>query len=278
LTTDTEERAGIPELTGGAPLYRQPEPLNPIDHGKLGLVESPVPYSFAAGQHFVPALITEFITASSDYPVIFAGEEKAPIIVMGLRKGQNLFVPDAVNRGEAYIPAYIRRYPFIVANAADADNDAAVICIDRGSELVGENPTRPFYDGDIPSEYTNQCISFCQSYENDRIMTQRALNRLKELDLFELRTARFQPTEGMGLGTEPIEVAGYYAISSDKLNELPVETYIQLRDQGLLGPIFAHWHSQTQWDRLVARAIHYDRARGEATFVAKAAEAPAGNA
>ena len=278
MTTEAPDRSGIPELSGAAPLYRRPEPLNPTDHGDLGLVEVAVPYSFASQQHFVPALISEFITASSDYPVIFAGEEKSPIIVMGLRPGQNLFVPEVVNRGEAYIPAYIRRYPFIAASASDGDNQASVVCIDRDSDLVGTSPVRPFYENGVPTEYTNHCISFCQNYENDRMMTISVVNRLKELDLFELRTAKFTPTEGMGLGTQPIEVAGYHAISSEKLNELPVETYIQLRDQGLLGAIFAHWHSQTQWDRIVARAITRDRERGESTFMAQPVQAPANNA
>ena len=52
----------------------------------------------------------------------------------------------------------------------------------------------------------------------------------------------------------------------------------QLRDQGRLGAIFAHWHSQTQWDRIVARAITRDRERGESTFMAQPVQAPANNA
>jgi hypothetical protein len=253
--TETDERAGIPELVGGAPLYRRPEPLNPIDHGNLGLVPVPVPYAFAAGQHFVPLLATEFVAASGSYPVIFAGEEKAPIAVMGLKPGVNLFAPDVLNRGEAYVPAYLRRYPFVVANSSIPGDNAAVICIDRESELIGENPMQPFYQDGVNSEYTNNCIAFCQNYENERMMTLQFVERMKQLDLFDLRSAKYVPPPEMGLGDEPVEVAGYYAIDSQKLNDLPVETYIQLRDQGILSAIFAHWASQMQWDRIVARSL-----------------------
>jgi len=252
---ESQDRSGIPELTGGAPLYRQPEPLNPIDHGSLGLLQGGVPFAFAAGSHFVPLLISEFVAASGSYPVIFAGDEKAPLAVMGLKKGGNLFVPDAMGRGEVYIPAYLRRYPFVVAASSIDGENSAVICIDRAADMVGENPAKPFYENGLPTEYTNNCISFCQAYENERLMTIQFVDRLKELDLFDFRTAKYTPTPEMGLGTEQVEVAGYYAIDSEKLNDLPVETYIQLRDQGVLPAIFAHWASQLQWDRIVARSL-----------------------
>ena len=262
----------LPEISGGAPLYRRPEPLNPTDHGKLGLLASPVPYAFAANQHFVPLLMSEFGPAACSYPVIFAGEERAPIAVMGLKPGENLYAPDVINRGEAYNPAYIRRYPFIVATSADPGNTAAVVCIDRDSDLIGENPVQPFFTADGQfSDYATQCVSFCQNYENDRAQTISAIARLRELDLFEFRTVSFTPTDAAGKALPPVEVAGFHAISADKLNQLPIETFIKLRDQGLLTAIIAHWVSQSQWDRIVSRAIRRDNEQAAAA----AAEAPA---
>ncbi|MEI7933204.1 MAG: SapC family protein [Alphaproteobacteria bacterium] len=274
---ESEDRSGIPELVGGAPLYRRPEPLNPIDHGNLGLIAPEIPFAFAAGQHFVPLLYSEFVPASTSYPVIFAGEEKTPLAVMGLQAGGNLFVPGAVNRGEVYVPAYLRRYPFVVANASTPGDNAAVICIDRESPLIGENPTHPFYQDGANTEYTNNCIKFCQDYENERMVTLQFVQRLKELDLFDLRSAKYNPPPELGMGSDPVEVAGYYAIDSEKLNDLPVETYIQFRDQGLLPAIFAHWASQTQWDRIVARSLRaeFDKAEaGRVQAMAAAAGSP----
>ncbi len=261
-----------PEIIGGAPLYRRPEPLNPKDHGNLGLLRHEVAYAFAAGQHFVPLLITEFGPAACSYPIIFAGEDRAPIAVMGLKPGENVFAPEAINRGEAYNPAYLRRYPFIVASSSDPTNTAAVVCIDRDSDIVGENSAQPFFENGQFTPYAEQCVTFCQSYENERMMTIGALARMKELDLFEFRTVSFTPTDATGQPLPPVEVASFHAISMEKLNALPVETYIQLRDQGIVTAIMAHWISQSQWDRVVARAMRRDEAAAAANIGPDSAE------
>ena len=43
-------------VTGSAPLYVKPEPLNYDQHKKLGLRQVDAPFAFVAKQHFVPLL------------------------------------------------------------------------------------------------------------------------------------------------------------------------------------------------------------------------------
>ena len=93
-----------------------------------------------------------------------------------------------------------------------------------------------------------------------------------ELDLFEFRTVSFTPTDATGQPLPPVEVASFHAISMEKLNALPVETYIQLRDQGIVTAIMAHWISQSQWDRVVARAMRRDEAAAAANIGPDSAE------
>lgn len=256
------------QVTGNAPFYKKPEPLNPADHGKLGLRSVENPYAFGKTQHFVPLLATEFIPAALCYPIIFAGDELTPLAVMGLNQGENLFYDGDVLRADAYIPAYVRRYPFIVAG--DETGERMVVCIDRESHLIGEDGvTRMFENGEL-TQYSKDCIQFCENFEFDRQRTMQLVAKLKELDLFEPRDATWTPPTPPGQPpAEPQRLAGFMAISEAKLNALPNETYIELRTLGYLQAIFAHQISQYNWDRLISLSI----GRRMAEDKAKAAKA-----
>ena len=85
--------------------------------------------------------------------------------VMGVNAGENLFVDEnGVYGPDAYIPAYIRRYPFVLAN--DAAAQRMVVCIDRGPDDRRE-PGPPFFENGEPSDYTKGCIEFCNNFENE---------------------------------------------------------------------------------------------------------------
>ena len=50
-------------------------------------------------------------------------------------------------------------------------------------------------------------------------------------------------------------VAEYFGVSEEKLNKVPADKFIELRDNGALGQIYAHMHSLVGWDRLIALAM-----------------------
>jgi hypothetical protein len=120
------------------------------------------------------------------------GDEKLPIAVMGLNAGENMFVKDdGTFESGIYIPAYVRRYPFVFAN--DESNKQMVLCIDRGAEfIVDKGYDMPFFEADgEPTEYTKNCIEFCNNFEVERQRTMSFVQLLKELDLFETKEANF---------------------------------------------------------------------------------------
>jgi hypothetical protein len=242
-------------LTGSVLFYSQPEPLNKELHGKLGLVRTTNPYRFAAQGHVVPITVTEFGPAALSYPIIFAGDERQPLAVTGLNAGQNMFVRDngAYEIG-AYIPAYVRRYPFVLA--ADEPNGRMIVCIDRNSNLLAEGGDVPLFDAaGEPTEYTKNAISFCDDFENERRRTESFVTLLQELDLMETKEAFFTPTMDDGSAGEPQRVAEYFAVSEEKLKALSAEKLAELRDNGALQQIYAHLVSLAGWDRLIALAI-----------------------
>jgi len=252
--TDTTANGSQGNLSGNVLFYGQPEPLSLEAHGTLGVDAVTKPYAFVAKSHLVPITVTEFAPGALSYPIIFVGEAKQPVAVMGLRDGENLFVSaDGEFRPEAYIPAYVRRYPFVFAN--DAEQQRLILCIDRDASFLKEGGATPLFADGQPSDYTKQAMEFCNNFEQERLRTEAFIKLLTELDLFEVKEAMFTPRNPDGAAGQPQKIAEYFAVSEDKLKALSDKKFAELRDNGALGQVYAHLVSLLGWDRLVAMAF-----------------------
>ncbi|HUO22423.1 MAG TPA: SapC family protein [Caulobacteraceae bacterium] len=247
------------QLSGEVLFYSRPEPLSKEAHGSLGLKPTEHPYAFTAGAHVVPILVTEFAPAALCYPIIFMGQEKMPVAVLGVNANENLFVDaHGAYAPDCYLPAYVRRYPFVLAN--DAQAQRMILCIDRAAPMISATPDTPFFvDGEL-SEYTKNAVEFCNNFEGERVRTESFIKLLTDLDLFETKTAMFTPPPVNGVAQQPQVVAEYLGVSEQKLNALPQEKFIELRDNGALAQIYAHLVSLLGWDRLIVKAMLKPRA------------------
>ena len=242
-------------------LYTQPEPLNHEQHGRLGIRTSPTPYKFALTAHAVPLMVTEFGPASMNYPIIFAGEQLLPMAILSIRQNENLFVsPEGAFDADAYVPAYLRRFPFVFAD--DAENERMIVCIDVAADAVTVGGDLALFDRDQPTEFTKNAIEFCTNYESERRRTESFVKTLKDLDLFELKEAFYTPQNPDGSPGQPVRLADYFAISEAKLRELPLEKLGELRDNGALMQMYAQLISLHGWDKLVARTMVRDGQAG----------------
>jgi hypothetical protein len=244
-TAATEAR-----LTGSVPLYKNVEPLNRQKHRNYGVRTISSPFNFLKDWHFVPAISPEFAFACGSYPIVFLGERKMPVLVMGLRQGSNLFVKeDGTFDADHYIPAYVRRYPFVSATNPD---QPSTVCVDMDAEfIVSENPERPFFDENgEPTDYTRQAVDFVSAFENDARATEAFVEKLVALDLLEqkdVKVANPQDPEN------PVTVAEYWGVSSDKFAELTAKQLKELQESGSLTAIYAHLFSLQRWDRILRR-------------------------
>ena len=249
--TDTTSTAG---LSGNVLFYGKPEPLSVEAHGTLGVDPVDKPYGFVAKTNLVPLTVTEFAPAALSYPVIFIGDARMPVAVMALRGGENLFASETGEfRAEAYIPAYVRRYPFVFAN--DDAQKRLILCVDRDAPFIREGGATPMFVDGKPSPYVEQAMEFCNNFELERQRTDAFVKLLTELDLLDTREAMFTPRNPDGTAAAPQKIAEYYAVSEDKLKALPAEKLAELRDNGALGQIYAHLVSLLGWDRLIALAF-----------------------
>jgi hypothetical protein len=243
------------EFSGNVLFYSKPEPLSRELHAKIGLRQTPQPFGFAANTNVVPLTVGEFAVAGLSYPIIFAGERYQPLAVMGIRQGSNLFVgQDGAFAIGAYIPAYIRRYPFVLAN--DQSREQLVVCIDRAASMLGEDYDLAFFnENGEPTDYTNGCIQFCNDFENEGRRTEAFINLIKELDLFEVARSSFTPNNPDGTPGAAQPIAEYFAVSEVKLKALPPEKLVEMVGNGAVAQIYAHLMSLVGWDRMIAKTM-----------------------
>ena len=265
------EQAPVPqgEISGEVLFYRRPEPLSPEAHGRLKLRITQTPFAFAAAAHIVPLQVTEFGPAGMSYPVIFAGDARTPMAVLGLRANDNLFV-DAEGRYEpyAYIPGFIRRYPFVLAG--EPGRDQLIVCIDRDASMVGEEGDTPLFENGQLTPGAQAAVQFCSDFETERRRTEEFVARLKALDLFEPKAATFTPRNPDGTTGQPVQIADYFAVSEQKLNALGEADLRDLISSGALQQIYAHLNSGANWERLIGRASARGAAPGTSAGLQKA--------
>jgi len=243
-------------LQGDVLFYKNPQPLNFEMHSKLGLNTSNTPFGFARKAHAVPAIVGEFGPASLNYPIIFAGGEYQPVAVMSIRANENLFIDERGAFPDGYyVPAFIRRYPFVFANVTDSDAEQLVVCIDREADFIVENGEVPLFNGDQPSAFTQQCIEFCNNFELERRKTDEFVGVLRDLDLFELREITFTPNNPDGTPGQLTKITEHFSPSPEKIKALPDATKLDMLNSGALQQIHLHWNSLTNWERLVSETL-----------------------
>ncbi|MGB6229346.1 MAG: SapC family protein [Litorimonas sp.] len=237
-------------VTGNVMFYENPVPLSRDKHQGFGVTAVDKPFEFMATQHFLPITAPEFGSAAASFPIIFAGEERTPLAVMGIRTGENLFVNDGLFTQDFYMPAFARRYPFVLAG--DKANDRFVVCVDEAATcVVDKDPQQTFFDGQDTSAFTKEAFEFLQNFERDRQQTQMMVEEFKKLDLFEPKEMNFQGNNPDGSLAEKQKIADYFAISEAKLRTLDAQATKDLADRGLLAVAYAHLVSLGNWQRLV---------------------------
>ena len=250
-----QEQNNDATLTGNVLFYKSPEPLNPEVHGGMGIKVVPAPHGFVAQTNVVPLTVTEFAPAALSYPIIFVGDKKQPVAVMGLKDGENLFVSDAGDfRADSYVPAYVRRYPFVFAN--DEGQERMILCVDTEAPMVAKtNPDVPFFEGGKATTYVENAMQFCTDFETERRRTESFVGLLRELDLLAARETLYRPQNPDGTPGEQQKIAEYFAVDEKKLGELSGDKLVELRDNGALMHIYAHLNSLLAWDKLIAMTI-----------------------
>jgi len=257
--------AGGQQTLGKIMFYKQLEPLSAEKHGRMGVSQVANPFSFLAETNLVPLTVDEFGLAAVCYPIIFDTQSKAPLAVMGLRPGMNVFLgADGSLDPEVYLPAFARRYPFLPITAqgqtngapaqASADSERVLVFIDRSAKMLSNTPEMPFFEGEKPSRYTQEAIAFCREFDVLGRRTQDFVKMIDDNNLFEVTPLALPRAKPDGTPDEPQKIGEYLRISEQKLNQLPKEKYLELRDKGVTAVMHAHLLSLGLWPKILSRA------------------------
>jgi hypothetical protein len=235
-------------------LYNALEPLSSTVHGKMKLrIVEKAPE--IAKAHAIPVTIDEFPLLARHYPIIFAiGENPVPLALMGLNEGVNVFM-DETGRAfdkNLYIPAYIRRYPFLLARLRP-DSDELSLCFDPTIGAIGDfEDGEPLFEEDgQPSKTTKAILEFCEQFETAGQRTAAFIDQLQKDGLLMDGEVAIQP-EG---ATQPFIYRGFRMVDEEKLRDLRGDELRKMNQNGILPLLYAHLFSLSQIRELFTRQV-----------------------
>ena len=204
-------------------------------------------FDFARVTHAIPVTVDEFAIVQRHYPIVFGlGENPAPLALVGLAEGQNLYV-DADGQWQAgsYVPAFVRRYPFMLARLGP-DATELSLCFDDTSGLVAADVGERLFDGVEPTEQTKGILAFCEQFEQAVNRTRGFMDELAKLELLIDGEVTIQQP---GL-PEPAVYRGFQMVAEEKLQNIRGDVARKMVQNGMMGLVYAHLFGLSQIGQL----------------------------
>jgi len=220
--------------------YKELTPLSSNEHAdwRIRRMETA---PFLVNQHAIPVTIDEFVFVQRHFPIIFSvGEHPVPLALMGLNEGVNTFMgDDGKLREDVYVPAYVRRYPFLLARLRPNSEELS-LCFDPTSGSIGpfEEGEPLFVDGK-PAQATQEILNFCEQFEQAGQRTAAFMKELVESKLLIDGEVSIQQT-----GVEqPFVYRGCQMVAEEALRDLRGDVLRKMSKNGMLPLIYAHLFS-----------------------------------
>ncbi|MFZ4689516.1 MAG: SapC family protein [Polymorphobacter sp.] len=196
--------------------------------------------AFTRKTHAIPVTVDEFAIVQRHYPIVFGlGDNPAPLALVGLQEGNNLYLgADDQWEQNQYIPAFVRRYPFMLARLSPQSEDLS-LCFDDTAGMVEAGIGESMFAGTDPTETTKGVLAFCEQFEQAVFRTRAFMDELTKLDLLMDGEVTIQ-REGLA---EPAIYRGFRMVSEEKLQNLRGDQARKLVQSGMLGLVYAHLFS-----------------------------------
>lgn len=207
---------------------------------------------FARALNAIPISYSEFGVVSHDYPIVFTsgdqGKTFAPVAILGMSGGENLFVSGGVWAERAYVPAYARRFPFCMARVSleGVEQKDRLICVEK--EYVGTEGEPMFDEKGEPLPKWKEIEKLLSEYEKDLERSKEMCEIVSDYGLFEPFTMQATPAKGA-----PLQLTGMYRVDESKIEHLNSSQLKNLVRKGVLGRIYTHLISHDNFNRLLAR-------------------------
>jgi len=250
VNTNAAERAGNTAPATQQPVfYNNPEALTAERHGDLRLKPN-ADFRFAKNANAVPITDVEFASASRFYPIVFSSDPILPLAIMGLQT-ENLFVDDEGQWAglDYYIPAYVRRYPFIFIEHPGG----FILGLDRACERIVEADQmgEPFFVDGKPSAFTKDALNFSAQFQDQHRLSRDFGAALAEQGLLIDREAKAVLADGRNFN-----VHGFKIVDPQKFLALPDALVADWHRKGWLSLVHFHLASLERFSDLTARMPH----------------------
>ena len=220
-------------------IYETATPVNRSRHSTLS-VKVGSNYGFAADVNSVPLMAAEFSQVASEMTIVFAGQgdNLIPAVLLGVRENENLYVDASGKWLGKYVPAFLRRYPFVFSSSDDGQN--FTLCVDESFEGVNNDGRgERLFDADgEQTQYLKSVLGFLQAYQVQFQRTQALTRKLKELNLLEPMQAQFSLRDGRNL-----MLSGFQVVNRERLKALPSDQVLIMFAQDDLELIYLHLQS-----------------------------------
>ena len=225
--------------------YYRPRPLDAT--GDRGLSLQPVTdFGFARATNSVLLGAAEYPQAMRNYPIVFTSTEpRFAVGVLGLEGDENLFVGEHGKWREGnYVPAYVRRYPFIFLE--QPGKAELTLCIDAASGLLTQSDDHLLFEGGEPTQLVRNALNFCREFHEQTLASAAFVAELAQRGLLVPNEARIRLNSGKELTLRDFQI-----VDEAKFNALPDDVFLDWRRRGWLPLVYAHLMSMASWTSLV---------------------------
>lgn len=226
--------------------YEKPVGLNRETHRNKKIAPSSG-FKFASKTNSIVLTCIEFIEAAKEYPIVFAkvsDDSAVPVALVGLRNDENVFV-DADSKWDArYIPAFVRRYPFVLA---EGEKGQFTVCVDEAYAGFGDTDGQAMFDEKGENTpFLQNALDFLNDYQAQLAATQNFVKMLQKNDLLEEMSAKATKASG-----EEYLMGGLLVVNEKKLRDLGPKRIFDLFQSNDLAWVYAHLMSLGNISRLV---------------------------
>jgi hypothetical protein len=216
--------------------YQKPIALNREAHRNLK-VRSVPSFAYAAKTNSVPLTGNEFPAAARQIPILFvadANQQISPIALLGVRQDENLFVEADGRWSGHYIPAFVRRYPFVLVETGKPE-ELAVGIDEAYPGFNTQEGEAIFAEDGNDGAALKRAIEFLNAYKNEAAQTRAFLAELKRLNLLVPRVLNIALKGG-----PQFKLDGFSAVDEGLLAKLSDKDAASLLRNGYLGWIYMH--------------------------------------
>lgn len=229
--------------------YELATPISKARHGNWSIDAGG--YGFAADVNSVPLMTTEFMAGAHEYPIAFSSGDAGvtPIAILGLDANKSLFAGADGNWTATYIPAFVRRYPFVFS--ASENGDTLTLCLDEayeGCDRQGKRGQKLFDDKGERTPYLQSMLAFTQAFQAEQVRSVKFGNLLRDLDLLEPSHAQMTLPGG---GERSLR--GFDCVSRERLKALSPDKIAELMATDALELIYLHLYSMRNFDDLMRK-------------------------